>query len=459
MSAARFFPETRYWLCLGAIVGVMFVSLPGHSDIVTLKDGASFRCEVISETQSPDTGARFLQIKINNAVSWLNWDAVERIDRTTLSSQKETNIEAMLDRLIENGTVVPALREQLEFATPPKPPKDEEIPLRVKTIRGWAYLYENMRAVSNRKRTPLTEGSPIPKNYIMILSPNTRVTLEIANLGEIGLEGGTRIRFDNIQQNRTGTYEVIGRLFHGKTWFKIGADQPKWERVILKLNSTRSVIQQALIYVETGRKQGEYDITYLEGEKDLQFWRDRKVETPYAVSVGQTLKVSPGLNRLPAVAAPNAEALLARVKTWDDWQPETLAAEMELVVPPLRTFPSYLAIPALHPYRLTIDQSITMPPEIRSQGAILGVYRSALKRYKFDTGRYPTFDHGLDALVKSFGAASWRGPYIPLELPRKDAWGNDFIYDVYTDNGRQYVDVRSNGPNGKDDKGLDDDVR
>lgn len=458
MRTALTFPVLRCGLYVGIIAVIFSNFSTSHADIITLKDGASFRAEVLGETRSPETGARFLRIKVNHALSWLNWEAVERVDRS-VSGPPEVNVETLLDRLIESGTVVPALKEQLEFEAPPAPVEDEEIPLRAKTIRGWVYLYENERAVTNKKRIPLKEGDPIPQDYILILSPNTRVTLELPGLGEIGLEGGTQIRFEEAKMSRTRSYNITSRLIFGKVWFGIGSDQPLWERVNLKVNSIRSVIQKALIYVETKEKPGEIDIVFLEGEKDLKFWRERDIELPYTLSSGQTLNVSPASNRLDIVQSDNAQEQLTRIKSWNDWQPEALAVDMEMVVPPLKTFPSYLAIPALHPYRLTVDKSITLPAETRSLGAFLKVYRNALEQYKFDTGRYPAPERGLDALSQSFDVGSWHGPYITLELPRKDPWGNDFVYDLFTDNGRMVAGVRSNGPNGKDDKGLEDDIR
>ncbi|MGC9329454.1 MAG: type II secretion system protein GspG [Candidatus Hinthialibacter sp.] len=100
-----------------------------------------------------------------------------------------------------------------------------------------------------------------------------------------------------------------------------------------------------------------------------------------------------------------------------------------------------------------------MPPETRSLGTILSIYRQALEQYKFDTGRYPSHDHGLEALIQSFDVPGWDGPYVGLDLPRRDAWGNPYVYDLYTIKGRQHPDVRSMGPNGQDDKGLGDDIR
>ena len=54
--------------------------------------------------------------------------------------------------------------------------------------------------------------------------------------------------------------------------------------------------------------------------------------------------------------------------------------------------------------------------------------RAAIDIYQIDTGRLPTEDRGLNALIADAGTPGWNGPYLrDGELP-SDAWGGGFIY-------------------------------
>lgn len=54
---------------------------------------------------------------------------------------------------------------------------------------------------------------------------------------------------------------------------------------------------------------------------------------------------------------------------------------------------------------------------------------ATLDMYRLETGRYPTNEEGLDALVKRPGdAANWNGPYIKKGQIPKDPWGFEYQY-------------------------------
>jgi len=60
--------------------------------------------------------------------------------------------------------------------------------------------------------------------------------------------------------------------------------------------------------------------------------------------------------------------------------------------------------------------------------AQISMLETALKTYRLDTGRYPTTEEGLKALVvKPEGLKSWDGPYLEKDLPM-DPWGNPYLY-------------------------------
>ncbi len=54
---------------------------------------------------------------------------------------------------------------------------------------------------------------------------------------------------------------------------------------------------------------------------------------------------------------------------------------------------------------------------------------ATLDMYRLETGRYPTNDEGLDALVKKPGnAVNWNGPYLKKGDVPKDPWGFEYQY-------------------------------
>lgn len=56
-------------------------------------------------------------------------------------------------------------------------------------------------------------------------------------------------------------------------------------------------------------------------------------------------------------------------------------------------------------------------------------FSAALDLYRIDTGRYPTTDQGLRALVEDPGnVRNWRGPYLRNRQLPQDPWGQDYQY-------------------------------
>jgi general secretion pathway protein G len=83
----------------------------------------------------------------------------------------------------------------------------------------------------------------------------------------------------------------------------------------------------------------------------------------------------------------------------------------------------------------------------------------ALELYKLDTGRYPSTQEGLAALVAAPpGVANWNGPYIRDAKVLKDPWSRDFIYRSPAEKGG--FDLVSLGADGKEGgDGENKDVR
>jgi general secretion pathway protein G len=74
---------------------------------------------------------------------------------------------------------------------------------------------------------------------------------------------------------------------------------------------------------------------------------------------------------------------------------------------------------------------------------------STLDLYKLETGRYPTTQEGLQALITApSGVNNWNGPYWKKGTIPKDPWGNDY---KYTSPGAKLpYDIVSYGADGKE---------
>jgi general secretion pathway protein G len=71
----------------------------------------------------------------------------------------------------------------------------------------------------------------------------------------------------------------------------------------------------------------------------------------------------------------------------------------------------------------------------------------ALEQFRIDTGRFPTNEEGLDALMTAPpGTPDWGGPYLKKAAPA-DPWGRPFIYANPGAHGE--IDLSSNGKDGR----------
>lgn len=66
--------------------------------------------------------------------------------------------------------------------------------------------------------------------------------------------------------------------------------------------------------------------------------------------------------------------------------------------------------------------------EVKAARAQIDAFEKAIETYRLDTGRYPTTEQGLDALVKQpAGETKWQGPYLKKALPL-DPWSQAYFY-------------------------------
>jgi len=80
----------------------------------------------------------------------------------------------------------------------------------------------------------------------------------------------------------------------------------------------------------------------------------------------------------------------------------------------------------------------------------------ALDAFEIDTGRYPTTEEGLGALLEQpADVREWHGPYIKRGMP-KDPWGNAYVYRCPGQHNTTSYDLHSFGPDSKE--GGDDEI-
>ena len=95
---------------------------------------------------------------------------------------------------------------------------------------------------------------------------------------------------------------------------------------------------------------------------------------------------------------------------------------------------------------------------VAARQTIIGTFGVALDLFEQDTGRYPSAEEGLKALIENPQLPSWRGPYLKSNAIPLDPWGNEYKYtypSTLTSSEFLY-DVTSAGPDGT--SGTEDDI-
>ena len=94
---------------------------------------------------------------------------------------------------------------------------------------------------------------------------------------------------------------------------------------------------------------------------------------------------------------------------------------------------------------------------ITAAGAEISSLELGLDVFEVDTGRYPTTEEGLAALIdEPADVNDWGGPYLKGEEVPIDPWGAEYIYKCPGDHNKDGYDIHSKGPDGQD--GGDDDI-
>jgi general secretion pathway protein G len=102
--------------------------------------------------------------------------------------------------------------------------------------------------------------------------------------------------------------------------------------------------------------------------------------------------------------------------------------------------------------RVNLQSQISSRGSVREMKAERNVHalRIAVERFKVDSGRYPTENEGLKALVLNPGITNWGGYYVNVVRP--DPWNTPYIYSQVSNR----VTVASAGPDRK--AGTSDDI-
>ena len=78
---------------------------------------------------------------------------------------------------------------------------------------------------------------------------------------------------------------------------------------------------------------------------------------------------------------------------------------------------------------------------VKTTQATLKVLHEQVMMFKLDTGRFPTEEEGLKALVeKPSDVENWDpSGYLQSTKVPKDAWGNEYVYQLNPESGKPFV--------------------
>ncbi len=87
---------------------------------------------------------------------------------------------------------------------------------------------------------------------------------------------------------------------------------------------------------------------------------------------------------------------------------------------------------------------------VAARQMIVGTFGIAIDLFEQDTGRYPTTEEGLGALIENPQVTNWRGPYLKSVMIPPDPWGNSYRYSYPSEltASETLYDIISAGPDG-----------
>jgi general secretion pathway protein G len=83
--------------------------------------------------------------------------------------------------------------------------------------------------------------------------------------------------------------------------------------------------------------------------------------------------------------------------------------------------------------------------------ANLKMLHAQVTQFKLDTGRFPTEEEGLMALIEQpSDVMNYEiGGYLETTEVPQDGWGNDFVYEEFPESGKPFV-IKSYGADGEE---------
>ena len=89
--------------------------------------------------------------------------------------------------------------------------------------------------------------------------------------------------------------------------------------------------------------------------------------------------------------------------------------------------------------------------------AQIELFSTALDMHKLDTGKYPSQETGLNALISQSGEVkNWHGPYLSKSVIPKDPWGEEYVYKSPGEHGDyDLLSYGADGTSGGADEGAD----
>jgi len=96
-------------------------------------------------------------------------------------------------------------------------------------------------------------------------------------------------------------------------------------------------------------------------------------------------------------------------------------------------------------------QPNVMKARVTTTKANLRLLHLAVNQFRMDTGRFPTEEEGLMALIEQpSDVIGWQpGGYLEIKGIPKDGWGQAFIYELYPQSGKPFV-IKSLGADGEE---------
>ncbi len=419
-------------------------------DVVVFKDGRRFRCRILEVPEKGEEGD--FRIESQGSVLRIRGEYVESYQRDDTDDEADQEaIQALLQELIDEGRIVPSMTPQIQFA--PKPQTDSDnVTLQVSDVRGWAYLLHGETSGTGG-RSRLAENDTVPPGYAVEVSPNSRLLLGFGSAAKLGMNAGSRLRILSVAfEKDTFVYRLEVELTAGTLWVDV-LSLGELRKVKL-INRGHQVFLNQQLVVSRASPGGGLEIVPL--SDTISVTNANGIRVP---------KVSPGerwISRqdgVEVVPASEWEKDVQIWQEWDAWQPEKLQMEWNPVLPTSEPRPVFEEVAPVFPWKIPVDSSFVMTPNTRSLPEVIASLLDGIQAFRQDTGAYPSRDKWIHSLVTDPGISGWSGPYITGDLPRVDLWGRPFIYEIFRDGERTFVDVRSRGPNGEDDRGLSDDIR